>query len=405
MMKYSIVTQKTVSLLLIMENFIASYDLDFKKFQDIMISTNALVAGSAALALYLKQNGIEPGFEPNDLDIWVKSSMLLRGNGNILFNHEFKSLKSFFKQNGYEITRDLKLNKDDNDEYFMAMNHISHIVTFEKSNKTIQLVMINDYDLNGYISSYFDMTQCISWWNATENEFYTLYPELTLNKKMNYNQNKKNQQDSVQLRQRLEKYIERGFNLIELPPPILEQRDPRNFEEKNSLDEKKAFDVWEYDDVDCISFLKKTDWNIIIVSGKQMYAFHRQNLINFMEKHKINIPNIGHVYDTPYHQSIPHRAFEYIKYSDYSMYELNHKYNVIHNSHNKSISELKCYNVADWNTEKATVVISPPENYPEEFQEMIQLLRFDEYDNEYIDDNPNENENIDDYLLEQLLAD
>ncbi len=381
-----------------MENFIASYELDFTKFQETIISTNAIVAGGAALALYLKQNNIEPGFEPNDLDIWVKSSMYIRGIGNVVFNHEFKTLQYFFKQNGYEVIRDLRINCDDieADEYFMSMNKIARIVTLRKSEKTIQIVMVKDNNLIGYITSYFDMTQCISWWNAVDNTFYTLYPELTLNKQMNCNLERKGQQYPVQLQLRIEKYINRGFKLIELPPITKNEKDPRNFEQKTNLEDEKAFDVWEYEDVDCITFLKKSHWNIILVSGKQKYAFHRQNLIDFMEKNKLNIPNIGCVYDTPYHHSIPHIAFELIKYSDYSIYELIHKYDVNHNSHTKSISELHCYTVADWNSEKATVVISPS-SIPPEFQEINELLNLDsDYD---------EDPAIDDYLLDQLLVD
>ena len=58
----------------VMEEFLDSYELPFHAFRTLVTENNALVAGSAALALYLKQEGVDPGFEPNDLDIWVEET-------------------------------------------------------------------------------------------------------------------------------------------------------------------------------------------------------------------------------------------------------------------------------------------------------------------------------------------
>ena len=54
-----------------MENFITSYGLPFHDFQELLKKTGAVVAGSAALALYLQQESIDAGFIPNDMDIFV----------------------------------------------------------------------------------------------------------------------------------------------------------------------------------------------------------------------------------------------------------------------------------------------------------------------------------------------
>ena len=56
-----------------MESFITSYGIHFPDFQNIINDTGALVAGSSALALYLGQEEIDPGFKPNDVDIWLSS--------------------------------------------------------------------------------------------------------------------------------------------------------------------------------------------------------------------------------------------------------------------------------------------------------------------------------------------
>ena len=55
-----------------MEEFITSYGLPFHDFQELLKRINGLVTGSAALAMYLKQEGIDPGFVPNDIDIFIQ---------------------------------------------------------------------------------------------------------------------------------------------------------------------------------------------------------------------------------------------------------------------------------------------------------------------------------------------
>jgi hypothetical protein len=55
-----------------MEELITSYELPFHDFQKLLKRIDCVVTGSAALAMYLKQEGIDSGFVPNDIDIFVQ---------------------------------------------------------------------------------------------------------------------------------------------------------------------------------------------------------------------------------------------------------------------------------------------------------------------------------------------
>ncbi|NDB85682.1 MAG: hypothetical protein EB127_23720, partial [Alphaproteobacteria bacterium] len=88
-----------------MESLLTSYALPFEGFRTLVTQQNALVAGSTALALYLKQEGIDPGFEPNDLDIWVEEThdtWFTSGRVNQLANSTIFTL--FLVKHGYDLT-------------------------------------------------------------------------------------------------------------------------------------------------------------------------------------------------------------------------------------------------------------------------------------------------------------
>jgi len=55
-----------------MNAFATSYGLPFAEFRTLLQDTRYLVAGSSALANYLAQEGQDPGFTPNDMDVWIE---------------------------------------------------------------------------------------------------------------------------------------------------------------------------------------------------------------------------------------------------------------------------------------------------------------------------------------------
>ncbi len=54
-----------------MEAFISSFGFDATEFREHLAAAHGLVAGSSVLAEFLRAAGQEPGFEPDDMDIWL----------------------------------------------------------------------------------------------------------------------------------------------------------------------------------------------------------------------------------------------------------------------------------------------------------------------------------------------
>jgi len=61
-------------------------DLIDPKINEMLLTTSSLISGSFVLYHYLKENNINPGFEPTDIDIYVS-----RENGYNNFNAWYDS--------------------------------------------------------------------------------------------------------------------------------------------------------------------------------------------------------------------------------------------------------------------------------------------------------------------------
>ena len=132
-----------------MEEFIQSYGVDYNSLQELLKSTNSIIAGSSALYLYLKQNQIETSWEPNDLDIWVEhteqiiqewDSYIQRGNMYLFANLLISS--------GYNLSCQF----EQRDHYEEQLNKIKHILSFVHPNgKKIQIIVVTEQFLLEYI--------------------------------------------------------------------------------------------------------------------------------------------------------------------------------------------------------------------------------------------------------------
>ena len=187
------------------KKFARSYYIDYEEFKKLLSSTNSFVVGSAALYLYLKQNNVEVDYTPNDMNIFVSLSFGKSENYFKLFD--------FFKENGYEID-EIKTDKD-HQEFNCKYPKIgydpnlSRIITLTNGNKRVQIVEVNG-DVEDYISNHFDLSPCMVWWNTKTEAFTSLYPALTLHKKMVVSSTHK------RIKSRIQKYVNRGFELISL---------------------------------------------------------------------------------------------------------------------------------------------------------------------------------------------
>ena len=319
-----------------MESFLASYGLDMDRFQELLQTTRALVAGSAPLALYLQQNGIPPGFVPCDIDIWIEDTReMITGGGIRQRGNLFLYTDMLVSQGFHCISRFSPPQEEDED-----IHHITRIHTFRKNDKDVQLIFLDQSDIWEYMLRNFDLSICMTWWNAAENTFETMWPEETRNKVMYYYPTRLM---TVRETERLDKYKARGFSEAEMPCPFLGSCD-----RKVGVDAFRgvsAFDIFAYEDVDAAEHLKSS-YHLLLRVGSSFYAFHRETLAEYLHGHKVNHPTLGWLHDTPHKQTVLAETLTYLPFSDYSVVELMPEYVV----GEKTIHRVNFYTVEGWNT-------------------------------------------------------
>lgn len=109
------------------------------------------------------------------------------------------------------------------------------------------------------------------------------------------------------------------------PPALYGETDHRLYidDETTLLKGLTAYDVIELEEVDALSHLKKSLWNIIVVDGPNRYAFQRQQLYDMILKRNVYIHTLDcFVYETPFNHAISKDALEILMSSEYSIYEL-----------------------------------------------------------------------------------
>jgi hypothetical protein len=343
-----------------MESFLTEYHIDFPPFQALLRETSSLVAGSSALALYLKSNGVNPGYEPGDMDVWIEEYTTQGHRVETLF------LNFLFTQ-GYSLQKVFTNNESDNGQYDFQNHNIRSVVSLvDDYERKIQIITIGERILTDYIAKAFDLSCCVTWWNATTNVFETLSPELTLQKKM-YISNKTLQNQyavdarTIKLDERIKKYSSRGFQLEEMPCRTFERADCRSALSDESFVGLSAFDLFAYEDVSFCEFLQASSWHIVVKAGDTFQAFHRKKLYTYMVGRETHVPFLEYIYDTPNNQSILQCALEMLLYADYSIYELCSEYPVyVSPNRQKSMFTLKCYTVKQWLDRTEGLTLSPP---------------------------------------------
>lgn len=373
-----------------MEELITSYAIDYQSLKSLLTTKNSLIAGSTALYLYLKQNHIEPTWEPNDIDIWVEDTdEIVLQNGSYIQKGNMYLFANLLISSGYNLSREF----EQKDHYEELIQKIKFILSFVHPNgKKVQIIVITQSHILDYIITHFDLSICITWWNAFTETIETFYPELTLKKQSVLMVSHNMYPD--RLLKRIEKYTQRGFTITESPPPFKNKVDPRSSLSTTSLNDKTAFDIWNYDDVNCVDFLEESQWNILFYISGSFQAFRRNDLVEFMKKRYTLLPTIGYVYDTPHNQSITKNALDILSFSDYSIFELITQYTVSHHHHTKTLHSLKCYTISEWEMKtpgnEFTVpfedFLSPPAPIIQQEQDnnvldLVQLINQDLYPN------------------------
>lgn len=318
-----------------MDAFIESYGLPTQRFQSLLVENEILFAGSAPLALYLQQQSGSDQLDylPNDIDLWMSHTK------------DTYTFLDFFLANGYHLIRSFR----QQDHYAHHLPQIERIFTFLHPIRQtqIQLITVRRDNLLDYMVEQFDLSACMTWWNGRENVFETMYPAFTDQKQMFVHQILLSGVGSRRLEERIQKYVQRGFEIVAEPPPSLYEADRRREEDMKTLD-ITAFDVWEYEEVNGRTHLQESHWNILLQVGENWYAFERMALTNYMEDHRHFHLQHGAWYDTPYRQTLTHDAMTALYYTDFSIYRLIDPTPLEINGVSRSVYTMEAYSVADW---------------------------------------------------------
>jgi hypothetical protein len=338
-----------------MESLITSYGINFQAFQLTINSLNGLVAGSSALAEYLKQEGIDPGYKPNDIDVFVPGRLeyVRDSRGHIVAAQyvikSLKTMKDFLASYGFTENDKFGSIDEPNDGYYSSLKKIQKVTSFtNKDGKEIQVIVIDSYNLIEHISKDFDLSACISWWDAPSNTFKTMDPVTTKRKEMYFVRVADTDEVHEKNKMRAEKYVSRGFKLIDKPCPFVDDRDPRDLLSDKKFDDIEVTDIFTLDECSIRDYLQKSDWNIVLKAGEAYYGFQRKALMDYMSSKTVSITRIGKFCETPFNQCISLEGYNQFRYSDYSIYELKSAYSVELYRRPKSLFHLYCYSVKEW---------------------------------------------------------
>jgi hypothetical protein len=340
-----------------MESFITSYGLPFDEFQSLMIETHSTVAGSAALALYLKQEGVDPGFEPNDMDIWVQETHdTWYANGRVDKLANSTKFTIFLIKHGYNLTT--KFDTTITDDYYAKLSNVKYIFSFVNANqKEIQVILLRIPDPIQYIQEHFDLSACITWWSPPQNKFYSAYPEPTLRKEVYILPSFANEERTLK---RVEKYKSRGFAVQEQPCKAKSVRDP--LEKMENIEDLTAFDVFAYDDVKIGEFLRQSSFHVLLHIGEQFYAYHRNQLQKYLEEHVCEHPEYGTLCELPHKQLIPYAIMQVLPYSDFSIIKLKQVIDLLYYPEYYTTAQWEAKTPAQINVE-TRLVSSPPNRF------------------------------------------
>jgi hypothetical protein len=369
-----------------MDSFITSYGIPFEDFSKIINETGALIAGSSALALYLQQEGIDPGYKPNDIDIWIAyeepctCQSCQKGNKNPELT--FTQLSSFLEEFGFKDCK--KFSKDllelDSKQYLYSesLSGIKTVTAFKNADgQEIQIIQARTSNLLDYIKYQFDLSCCVTWWDSKENTFKTHNPIKTKAKMMYNMKDKVHSELSDKELPRCEKYKSRGFTFVDPPCPFNKTPDPRSFTDsgvwtkkskKNAELDKpvKAFDILTFDKTPIKEFLSESEWNIVIKSGDVFYAFNRKVLDNIVSQTRkvYNAEGVRNgvvTYKLPFGYLISDESMLMLLKSDYSIYEPVVDIPVKTRAkvpETLSLYKLKCYTVAGWENSTVDLITS-----------------------------------------------
>jgi hypothetical protein len=356
-----------------MDSMLTSYGIDAAAFTSRIQATRAVVAGSFALAGYLQQVGLEAGFEPADMDIFLpgRAVQALNDDGSPVEPaawriHALESWAAFLVTQGFTENNKFGKSVAEAGEYSKTIAKLQRVVSFDnEAGKEIQIIVVDTYDIVRHMITEFDLSCCVTWWMGDTAGFHA-YASQTREKKMFLMHESRTEAEKTKMEGRIKKYEARGFTFIRPICPKRTRADKREYLADAKFDDLKACDIFTMSDVPIRDWLAASDWNIVLKAGEQFYAFDRKPLMELMAKHQTPIDGrIGVLYDTPLSQSITTAAYWGLRYSDYSIYELKPAYTVTVGTKVKSIYTLTGFSMKAWISGGTGEPWSPPPYQPQ----------------------------------------
>lgn len=334
-----------------MKEFIEKHGINYEDFRYMMCRENMMISGSSALYLYLKQEGEEPGFEPNDIDIWAYNN-----------RYSKNAIQNIMEKYNYTIreNEDFDDYYDDPDERLQRIMSIDNYVSSDGF--PIQVIYLSIDNVIKYIKD-FDISCCSTWWNPFKETFQTMRPDLTKSKKM-YIREDLSSTMSEKTEKRVNKYVSRGFTLISTPLQCERSKDPRVFSDTFDWKSLIEHDILTLENNLVKDYLLQSDWNIVLKAGDNYYGYNRKDLVNMMKLKKLHTSLFDdYICDTPLNQTFMYMFIDVFKSADYSIYELVPKYSVdINDKITKNMHDIKCYDVAGFEKGVTNNYIYAPPN-------------------------------------------
>lgn len=170
-----------------MYSVIEKQGINYNKFRKVIMDTDALVAGSAALALYMDQEGMFRTWAPRDIDIFVWHSKQGR-------------IHSLLIQSGYKnITGEEK-------RYYKLDGRLVVTTYYKEGCTLVQVIGVTSTpNMRKFIKAHFDLNICMTYWNPYTHMFEAVDAYNTKRREIDALNPKKG------IDRRITKYVQRGF--------------------------------------------------------------------------------------------------------------------------------------------------------------------------------------------------
>jgi hypothetical protein len=324
-----------------MNTLVESWGINFDGFKGVLRHADAAVIGGAALYVYFKQQPLDPGFKPSNIDIFVPTNAT---------QSQIKSITDFLEASGFHMVQ------EENADWIIILQD-------ESGQHSIRIKMVYCEDVVQHILRYGNLSASMSWWRPASRIYIgwamtTNGPAIKCKEMYLVDP----VSDIGNMEKLIQEYTAYGFKLVEHPCPAIEKRDLRAEIDSDKFKDIDAFNIFTLEDMPLQDFLRASEYNIVLKTGERYYAFDRRVLMAYMKKKEITVNSyVGKVYETPLNQCIPLLAFEQLAYADYSIYELKSAYSVEFNSGLKSLFNLHCYSLERWIADaQGEVKISAP---------------------------------------------